>query len=146
MEIRSAARAVLLTEENRILMYRAEEPVTRKQIWVTPGGGIEEAETPEQAVRRELMEETGSRIDRFEPVGAYRITGDETTFRMICWAEVTRTQVPTEPDTGPTSIVEVRRIRPDEAPAVFSRRTAHLGSIYTLIHAVYSHVSGAADA
>ena len=105
--------------------------------WAIPGGTMEPGETWQETLYRELLEETGSRIDRYEPVGAYRVTRDETTFRMICWAEVTQIQALTEPDTGPTSIVEVRRIRPNDAPVLFTGRTAHFGSVYTLIDSVY---------
>ena len=48
----------LIVENNKVLMVR--QYVQRGDIvWIFPGGGIEENETPEQACIREAKEETG---------------------------------------------------------------------------------------
>ena len=56
--IRRAVRAVVL-EGTRMLLVRFEHPVTGESWWATPGGGVEEGESDEQALRRELREEAG---------------------------------------------------------------------------------------
>ena len=57
LRIRPAARAVVLDPHDRILLVRFEFP--HRSFWATPGGGIEESESPEGAIRRELEEEAG---------------------------------------------------------------------------------------
>lgn len=57
LRIRAAARAVVLDPDDRILLVRFEFPT--RTIWATPGGGVEPGEPPEDAIRRELAEETG---------------------------------------------------------------------------------------
>lgn len=57
LRIREAARAVVLDPAHRILLVRFEFPA--RTVWATPGGGLEEGETHEQAIRRELAEEAG---------------------------------------------------------------------------------------
>lgn len=42
-----------------LLLRRAEGAPDHEHAWCWPGGGIEDGETPEQAARRELLEETG---------------------------------------------------------------------------------------
>ena len=58
LRIRPAARAIVLDPEDRILLVRFLFP-TGKTFWATPGGGIEAEESSEEAIRRELAEETG---------------------------------------------------------------------------------------
>ena len=58
LRIRPAARAIVLDPDDRILLVRFVFP-TGKTFWATPGGGIEAGESPEDAIRRELAEETG---------------------------------------------------------------------------------------
>jgi 8-oxo-dGTP diphosphatase len=55
--IRPAARAIVLDPDDRVLLVRFEFPDA--EVWATPGGGLDEGESHEQAIRRELDEEAG---------------------------------------------------------------------------------------
>jgi 8-oxo-dGTP pyrophosphatase MutT (NUDIX family) len=56
---RPAARVICLDAGNRILLQHWRDPSDGHWIWEPPGGGIEAGESPLQAARRELAEETG---------------------------------------------------------------------------------------
>jgi 8-oxo-dGTP pyrophosphatase MutT (NUDIX family) len=56
---RPAARVVCLDDDGRVLLMRWEDPAGGDRLWEPPGGGIEPGETPHEAARRELAEETG---------------------------------------------------------------------------------------
>jgi 8-oxo-dGTP pyrophosphatase MutT (NUDIX family) len=58
--LRKVARVVLLDPDDRILLLHGHEPGDPSDDWwFTPGGGLEGAETREEAALRELAEETG---------------------------------------------------------------------------------------
>ena len=57
MRIRQGVRAVVLDPVDRVLLVRFQFPET--SLWATPGGGIDEGESPEAAIARELAEEVG---------------------------------------------------------------------------------------
>lgn len=57
--VRHAVRAVLLDPGGRTLLFRVVEPAGKWTFWITPGGGREPGESEEEAVRREVLEETG---------------------------------------------------------------------------------------
>ncbi len=61
----------LLISENRVLLVRKGEK------WVVPGGRIEEGESPEEAVRREVREETGLTVVNMEILEVVRRNGVE---------------------------------------------------------------------
>jgi len=63
---RHAARVLLVDRDDRLLLFRCQEPGADRAFWITPGGGLENSETHEQAAQRELREETGLRVAHCE--------------------------------------------------------------------------------
>lgn len=62
MRIRPSSRLIILSPENRVLLFRfchKDGALRGKTYWATPGGGLEKNESFEQAAIRELFEETG---------------------------------------------------------------------------------------
>ncbi len=60
MQKRSGADAIVLFRGKILLVLRDNIPtIPSPSMWNMPGGGIEEGESPEQALRRELQEEIG---------------------------------------------------------------------------------------
>jgi 8-oxo-dGTP diphosphatase len=56
---RAAVRVICWDASGKVLLLRWRDPVGDRTFWEPPGGGVEDGETPLQAARRELHEETG---------------------------------------------------------------------------------------
>ncbi|MDK8782124.1 NUDIX hydrolase [Actinotignum timonense] len=78
---RRAARIIALDEAGRVLLIRGhdrDDPTHR--WWFTPGGGLEDTESPRAAAVREFREETGVVVTETELIGP--VLRRHATFRF----------------------------------------------------------------
>lgn len=61
--------AAILKKDNKILIARKKQGKSLAGYWEFPGGKIEKGETPEESLKRELMEEMNIKIEMLEYVG-----------------------------------------------------------------------------
>jgi len=67
--MKDGAHVILFKDKSKketFLIFRDDYP-----IWVTPGGGIEKGETPFEAAKREIYEETGFNTKIVRKIGTY---------------------------------------------------------------------------
>lgn len=71
--IRHNGSAVMMAvdEKKRILLVRQYRLPADKMMWELPAGKVDEGETPLQAAKRELIEETGYRARKWEKLSSF---------------------------------------------------------------------------
>jgi 8-oxo-dGTP pyrophosphatase MutT (NUDIX family) len=57
---------IFCSDTDRFLLIKRSEYVAVPNTWNLPGGGVDGGETPEQAARREMLEEIGFDIDNHQ--------------------------------------------------------------------------------
>lgn len=73
----TVVKCLVKNEENEILLIKRSDSDTIGGKWETPGGGVDEGETIEQAVIREVKEEAGVDV-QVHYVGETKMLDDET--------------------------------------------------------------------
>lgn len=129
---RSDYAAVLaVTEEGRIPLVRLFRPAVEETVLELPSGAVDPGETAEEAIRRELLEETGCEAREVVTLGAfYTDTGRMETRQWAFLAPGVRAGA-AEPhdDEG----LELLFVRPKELRDLVARgefrMAAHLGVI-----------------
>lgn len=87
--MRKSARAILITQENKLLLMKRTKPGS--VYYVTIGGGIDEGETAEQALIRELKEESGSIVTNIQFVFHYDDWEKQNSVDFFVCQEIKRT-------------------------------------------------------
>lgn len=90
---RDIVGAVIISADDKILLGNSIIGGAYQGTWIVPGGGIDEGETQLQALRREMLEETGidiadaevTPVDHFstgESLKTLRDTGEQVLVQM----------------------------------------------------------------
>jgi 8-oxo-dGTP diphosphatase len=89
--------AVVHDAAGRLLLVRRGQDPHRGR-WSLPGGRVEAGESPEQAVEREVREETGLSVRAGARVGRVRIAGDGVVYDVLDFSCTLA-----EPDAAPVA-------------------------------------------
>jgi ADP-ribose pyrophosphatase YjhB (NUDIX family) len=112
-----AACALCVDDRGRILLTRrAWEPYAG--MWDLPGGFLHEDEHPLDGVRRELLEETGLRIEPTEWFGAFMVPYGEGPGTRIVLNLVWRARVLGGQEQAADDVSELRWFAREELPQV----------------------------
>jgi ADP-ribose pyrophosphatase len=76
--------AVAVTSDGLIPLVRQFRPALEEELLELPSGSIEPGESPEEAIRRELLEEAGCEAGELVPLG--RLTADSGRMETRQWA------------------------------------------------------------
>ncbi len=93
-EPRITARAILKNEEGLYALMYAE----KYGLYSLPGGGVEENESVTEALKRELLEETGCTCDEIEALGYVYENRAHCDYTQYSYYYVVRSQSISEPN------------------------------------------------
>ena len=108
LELQDYVTVVALTPARQVLLVRQFRPVVERQTLELPSGHVEQGESPEEAGRRELLEETGYVAPHLEWLGTLVPDVGRLANRMWCYfaADVTRSEGTPEREAG-VSVIEL---------------------------------------
>ncbi len=78
---RIRATAVVVDNHKLLMIHRFKNG---EEYWVLPGGGVEEGETPEEAVLRELKEETSIDARMIKKIFSYMGESEREDQLFLC--------------------------------------------------------------
>lgn len=112
---------VAIDNDDKILLVKQYRKPANQELLEIPAGGIEPGESPEDAVKRELAEETGYQPNRVIKLGGfYSAPGFCTEYLYLFLAT---DLVPYRLDAEDTESIELVRIPMDEAIALVMSNT-----------------------
>ncbi len=69
----TGALAFMLDREGRVVLVEQYRPPIGRPTLEMPAGSVEDGETPDEAIAREALEETGLACDRWYRIGPFRL-------------------------------------------------------------------------
>lgn len=89
---------VPVTPEREVVLVRQYRLPAGRELLEAPAGGVEEGESPEEAARRELQEETGYRAGRLVRLGGFWMSPGYCTEYMHAYLALDLERGPTRPE------------------------------------------------
>lgn len=83
MQYYLAVKGIVRRGDGKILVLkRSEHDDHKPNVWETPGGGMDTAESPQDALEREIREETGLTVTIAEPFNVFTFKKDTGEFKV----------------------------------------------------------------
>ena len=92
--VRYAARGIVCRNDGKIAVFHK----AKMNEYKLPGGGMDDGETPEQAFRREVLEETGCEVEHIKEIGYTEEQKQKNHFKQISYIFVAKVTKQGEPN------------------------------------------------
>jgi 8-oxo-dGTP pyrophosphatase MutT (NUDIX family) len=103
---RASLTSVVTDDQDRVLLLWRHRFITDTWGWEVPAGWADPNEDPEQAIRREVEEETGWRPGKVSPMTAYNALSGISTMRFTSYHITNCTHIGEPTDPSEASRVE----------------------------------------
>jgi ADP-ribose pyrophosphatase YjhB (NUDIX family) len=114
----------LIESNGRILLIRQ---TYGDMLWTLPGGLIKSGETPEDAIRREVLEEVGLELSQLRSLGVFTDTHEYARDTVNCfWAEAAAAELKIDSD----EVYEADWFKVDDLPTGQARQLAMVLALY----------------
>ncbi|NMB56451.1 NUDIX hydrolase [Candidatus Beckwithbacteria bacterium] len=102
--------AVLAIENKQILVLRQWRATIRDWVWEIPMGAVNRHETPLQAAKRELLEETGYKAKKWQKLGENYVGPGHTDTKGFVFLATDLQKITGKAEKNPKEIIEVYQI------------------------------------
>ena len=130
VDARDYVNAVVLNEVGHLLVLEGYKHGIRKSSWQMLGGYLEGDEDPLEAVKRELLEETGYTSDNWQELGSYVVDANRRVGVGHFYLARDARRI-AEPDNDDLEQIEIEWVSQTEA-----RQALHDGRIAAMSYAV----------
>ena len=128
IEAQDYVHVLAATEDGHLLTVRQFRPALERSVLDFPCGHVEKGQTPEEAARAELLEETGYECGTLEFLGCLHSDVGRLTNKLWCFA--TRDARPFEGEVEREAGVELELHRVAEVPQLIE--SGELGAAFTM--------------
>lgn len=131
------ANAVALTEDQQVILIKQYRHGSGEVILEIPGGCIDDGESPEDAIRRELMEETGYSFESVELVSTVYANPSTAANKTWCYLAKGGKKIADQQLDGREEIEVLRVSIPELKQLLFDNKIGqalHTSAIFYALH------------